>query len=83
MLTFSVSLQSNSCKSVVPCMRRLHQFLSALALGLELIKLMQAWYNYKCKIKIVAVTIAKEFYWRGIAEPICQINVTWHQSCRH
>ena len=30
-------------------MQRLHQFLSALALGLELIKLMQplhAWYNY-------------------------------------
>ena len=49
MLTFSVSLQSSSCKSVVPCMRRLHQFLSALALGLGLIKLMQplhAWYNY-------------------------------------
>ena len=31
MLTFSVSLQSSSCKSVVPCMHRLHQFLSALA----------------------------------------------------
>ena len=47
MLTLSTSLQSSSCKSVVPCMHRLHQFLSALALGLGLIKLMQplhAWY---------------------------------------
>ena len=35
MLIFSVSLQSSSCKSVVPCMQRLHQFLSALALGLR------------------------------------------------
>ena len=35
MLTFSTSLQSSSCKSVVPCMCRLHQFLSALALGLR------------------------------------------------
>ena len=35
MLTLSVSLQSSSCKSVVPCMQRLHQFLSALALRLR------------------------------------------------
>ena len=63
MLTFSTSLQYiASCKSVVPCVQRLHQFLSALALGLRpwarADKTDAAWYNYYFEL---ARTIKNEY----------------------